>query len=223
MQALIVEDEELVRELLASILLKEFEFSAVDEAADGEAAWKQFQEGEYEFVVLDLLLPTLDGLTLARRILEAQPKTRILVLSSECDDYTVRVVDNSGILGFVHKGEMTLEVLFEAFNEVSAGHTYYSVNAQERILKMWGDPQAYYKLLSSEEFEVLRAVAQGHDNRQIANNLGTEVGIVERHKQTMMQNLNLPDEAALVRFALEKGIVKSKGGLDWTKVSHRKQ
>ncbi|MGB0416997.1 MAG: response regulator [Coraliomargarita sp.] len=223
MNSLIVEDEELVRELLASILIKEFESKRVDEAGDGEAGWEQFQETDYDFVVLDLMLPKLDGLSLARRMLEAKPKTRILVLSSECDDYTIRVVHDCGILGFVHKPEMSLEVLFEAFNEVSAGYTFYSVNAQEKLTKMWGDPDAYYKLLSDREFQVVRMVAQGASYDAIGEKLGISAFTVRRHKHNAMQKLNVSDDASLLRFALEKGIVKSKGGLDWTTVSHRKQ
>lgn len=223
MNSLIVEDEELVRELLASILVKEFESERVDEAGDGEAGWEQFQREDYDFVVLDLMLPSLDGLSLARRMLAAKPEVRILVLSSECDDYTIRVVHDCGILGFVHKREMSLEVLFGAFNEVSAGYTFYSVNAQERLTNMWSDPDAYYKLLTDREFQVLRMVAQGMSYEQIGEQLAISAFTVRRHKHNAMKKLDIGDDAGLVRFALDKGIVKYKGGLDWTDVSHRKQ
>lgn len=223
MNSLIVEDEELVRELLASILIKEFDSMVVDEAGDGESGWERFQEGEHGFVVLDLMLPKLDGLSLARRILELNPETRILVLSSECDDYTMRVVHDCGILGFVHKQEMSLEVLFEAFNEVSAGYTYYSVNAQEKLTDMWSDPDAYYKLLSDREFQVVRMVAQGFSYEEIGEALDISAFTVRRHKHNSMKKLDIKDEASLLRFALDKGIIKSKGGLDWTDVSHRRQ
>lgn len=90
MRALIVEDEELVRELLASILIREFDFNEVVEAGDGEAGWEMFQQKPFDFVVLDLMLPQLDGLTLASRMLKAAPHSRILALSSECDEYSVK-------------------------------------------------------------------------------------------------------------------------------------
>ena len=78
MKALIVEDEELVRELLASVVTREFEFDAVKEAGDGEAAWALFEQEAFDFVVMDLMLPKLDGLSLARRMLEVNPDIRIL-------------------------------------------------------------------------------------------------------------------------------------------------
>jgi DNA-binding NarL/FixJ family response regulator len=172
MKALIVEDEELVRELLASVVSREFEFNYVKEASDGESAWGLFQIEKFDFVVLDLMLPKLDGLSLARRILQVAPDVRILALSSECDDYTIREVTRSGILGFVHKQEMSLETLFTAFNDVSAGEIYYSANAQKIIAGMWKDPDAYYKVLSDRELQVLRLIAQGHDHVSAGEILG---------------------------------------------------
>jgi DNA-binding NarL/FixJ family response regulator len=223
MKALIVEDEELVRELLASVVSREFEFNYVKEASDGESAWGLFQIEKFDFVVLDLMLPKLDGLSLARRILQVAPDVRILALSSECDDYTIREVTRSGILGFVHKQEMSLETLFAAFNDVSAGEIYYSANAQKIIAGMWKDPDAYYKVLSDRELQVLRLIAQGHDHVSAGEILGISEFTIRRHKHNVMKRLNISDEASLVRFAFEKGVVKSKGGLDWTAVSHKKQ
>jgi len=216
MRALIVEDEDLVRELLASILIREFDFKEVIEAGDGESALEYFNQELFDFVVLDLMLPRLDGLTLARKMLEADANMRILALSSECDEYTVREVNKSGILGFVDKREMTFEVLFAAFNEVVAGHVYYSVNAQNVITRLWEDPKAYYKILSDREFQVLRSVAQGKSRDTIAENLGISAFTVRRHMHNAMKKLELGDEASILRFALDKGIVKHKGGLDWT-------
>jgi DNA-binding NarL/FixJ family response regulator len=222
MKALIVEDEELVRELLASVVRREFGFDHVVEAGDGEAAWELFQQETFDFVVLDLMLPKLDGLSLARRMLDLNPDIRILALSSECDDYTLREVNRSGILGFVDKQEMTLEMLFAAFHDVSAGEVYYSENAQQIITGMWQDPDAYYKILSDREFQVLRLVAQGHDQVSVGKKLGISEFTARRHKHNTMKKLNLSDEASLVRFALETGVVKFKGGLDWTEVTHQK-
>ncbi|MEM7791729.1 MAG: response regulator transcription factor, partial [Verrucomicrobiota bacterium] len=97
MKALIIEDEALVRELLASVLIREFDFKDVSEAGAGEAGWELYQKDVYDFVVLDLMLPELDGISLSRRILDHNPGARILALSSECDDYTSREVNRSGI------------------------------------------------------------------------------------------------------------------------------
>jgi DNA-binding NarL/FixJ family response regulator len=220
-RALIVEDEELVRELLASVLLREFEFDTVSEHGDGLAGREDFEALEYDFVVLDLMLPHFDGLSLARWILARSPGTRILALSSECDDYTIREVNRSGILGFVHKQEMSLEIIFDAFNEVSAGHVYYSTTAQRKIEQMWQDPDAYYKILNEQELRLVRAVALGHSHQLISSRLGVQSATVKRRERNVLQKLNLSNQAGLVRFALDRGIVKFKGGLDWSDLAER--
>jgi DNA-binding NarL/FixJ family response regulator len=217
-RALIVEDEELVRELLASVLHREFEFDTVSEAGDGLAGQQAFEAMDYDFVVLDLMLPHLDGLSLARWILQRSPGTRILALSSECDDYTIREVNRSGILGFVHKQEMTLEVIFTAFNEVSAGHVYYSTAAQKKIEHLWQDPDAYYKILTEKELHLVRSVALGLSHDAIAAQLGVQASTVKRRERNVLQKLNVGDRSGLMRFALDRGIVKYKGGLDWTRL-----
>ena len=216
MKALVVEDEALIRELFASILGGEFEFAHVDEAQDGATGWELFQAHRYDFVALDLLLPKLDGLSLATRMLELRPSTRILILSSECDDYTIREATHRGVLGFVDKTEMSLEVLFAAFNNVTAGDGYFSFNAQQVIAKLWQDPQAYYKLLSPRELQVIRLIAKGYDAEQSAQVLRIQSSTVRRHKSNVMKKLQVRDEACLVRYALQIGMIKFKSGLDWT-------
>jgi DNA-binding NarL/FixJ family response regulator len=102
------------------------------------------------------------------------------------------------------------------------GEVYYSEHAQKIITDMWEDPNAYYKLLSDRELQVIRLIAQGHDYVDAGKELNISEFTVRRHKHNAMKRLNLSDEASLVRFAFEKGVVKSKGGLDWTEVSHQK-
>lgn len=216
MKVLIVEDEELVRELLLTVAEREFDFSLVEGASNGIRALKLFSEVKFDFIVLDLLLPQMDGLTVARQVLSENPDTRILAISSECDDYTVREVNEAGILGFVDKGELSVEMLIDAFEKVSTGHVFYSSNVYRHILKMTDDPQVYYKLLSQRELQVVRAIANGQDRDSIAEELEISAFTVRRHKHNAMQKLNIGDEASLTRFALETGMIKNKGGLNWT-------
>ena len=216
MRVLVVEDEELVRELLKAVAEREFDFEEVQGASNGIRALKLFSEGVFDFVVLDLLLPQMDGLTVAQNILRDYPDTCILAISSECDDYTVAQVIDVGILGFVDKGELSVEMLFDAFQKVSTGHVFYSSNVHRQILRMGDNPLVYYKLLSQREMQVVRAVANGQDKESIAEELEISVFTVRRHKHNAMRKLNISDEARLTRFALETGMIKNKGGLNWT-------
>ncbi|MDQ8196205.1 response regulator transcription factor [Coraliomargarita sp. SDUM461004] len=131
MKALVVEDEGLTRDLLSSLLKREFDFDEIAQASDGDEAWQLFLGDEYTFIMIDLIIPKLDGLKLARRILEHDRGQKIIVLSSECDDYTVKEVSRSGIFGYIDKPGMSEFVLLEAIRTVEqsryAARVYFKV------------------------------------------------------------------------------------------------
>jgi len=216
MRALVVEDEKFARDYLAEILMDDFDFDEVVLAEDGEQGWEKYKRQAFDFIVIDLILPKLDGLKLAGRILKSGRVQRILALSGECDDFTVREVTRSGILGFIHKKEMSREVLEEAFRNVFAGRVYYSNNAKDVIGRLRNDSNAFYRLLTDRELEVLRFIAQHRTDEQIAEELNLSKFTVKRHRQNAMKKLNLKNESSIVHFALEKGIIKHRGGLDWS-------
>lgn len=83
------------------------------------------------------------------------------------------------------------------------------------------DPEAYYKVLSEREFQILRAIAMGQGRDEIAGDIGISAFTVRRHRHNAMKKLGISDEASLLRFALQKGIIKNKGGLNWTVEGHR--
>lgn len=216
MKALIVEDEGLARKYLSSVLDREFQFEAVAEAADGELGWELFQSDYYQFVVIDLILPKLDGLKLIKRIFETRSSQRILVLSSECDDYSVKEVCRLGILGFVDKPKMTEEILLEAIRTVLDGRIYMSPEARTVLNRVGEDTDAYYKVLTDRELEVLRLLAQCNSEEEIGQQLNISAFTARRHRLNIKAKLDMRSDAELVQYALNKGIVKHKGGLDWT-------
>ncbi|MDQ8195427.1 response regulator transcription factor [Coraliomargarita sp. SDUM461004] len=216
MKALIVEDEKFVREYLSSLLQNEFDFDEIVQAVDGEAGWELFEQQSFQFIILDLLLPKLDGIQLAKRILERGRGHRVLAISSECDDFTVREVTRSGILGFVSKKDMSEGIMNQAFTEIFDGHVYYSSSVLEVLERVRNDPDAYYKVLSRRELQVLRYIAQRKTHEEIASELGLSDFTIKRHRHNAMKKLNLKNESSLLHFALDKGILKHKGGLDWS-------
>jgi DNA-binding NarL/FixJ family response regulator len=216
MKALIIEDEKFVREYLTSLLLNEFDFAEVVQAEDGELGWELFEAQSFQIIILDLLLPKLDGIKLAKRILEQGRGHRILAISSECDDFTVREVSRSGILGFVSKRDMSHEIINEALSEVCEGHVYYSFSVLAVLERVRNDPEAYFKVLSPRELQILRAIAQRKSHEEIAEELSLSDFTVKRHRHNAMKKLNLKNESSLLHFALDKGILKHKSGLDWS-------
>lgn len=216
MKALVVEDEGFTREYLATLLRKEYAFGEVIEASDGATAWEIFGKNDFNFIILDLLVPEIDGIRLAKRILEAHRPQRILALSSECDDYTFREVSRSGILGYLCKQDITREVMDQALRKVLSGHVFYSKSVREVMERLQSDSDAYYKVLSDRELHVLRAVAKNKTNEAIAKELDLSPYTVRRHRYNVMQKLGLKNESCLLHFALDKGIMKHKSGLDWS-------
>ena len=216
MKALIVEDEKFASEYLSEILLKEFNFEQVVQAEDGEQGWDLYQKHEFSFIVLDLVLPKLDGIKLADRILKCGRGQRILALSGECDDYTVREVTISGILGFVQKKEMSRETLLDAFRHVFDGRVYYSESVRKIQERLWNDTDAYFRLLSGRELEVFRSIVKSKSDEVIAKELGLSKFTVRRHRHNAMKKLNVKNESGMIRYALEKGIIKHRSGLDWS-------
>lgn len=206
----------LVCELLSNLVQREFGFDVLARAADGQAALKACLEQDVDLLIADLLLPKMDGIELSRRLLEVKPQVRILAISSECDDYTTQQVYSSGILGFVDKNEMNVETLREALDHVAEGRSFYSSSAQRIIRKMKASPEAYYKIFTDREMQVVRLIAEGKNHEAAAKILGISALTIRRHKHNAMRKIDVHNEVELLRYAMQRGIVKSKSGLDWT-------
>ncbi|MDQ8206086.1 response regulator transcription factor [Coraliomargarita sp. SDUM461003] len=216
MNALIVEDEGLTRNLLSGLLRREFDFDEIVQAADGDEAWELFLGDEFTFIMIDLIIPKLDGLSLARKILEHGRGKKIIVLSSECDDYTVKEVSRSGIFGYIDKPGMSEFVLLEAIRTVLQGRIYMSAAVRKVMDRIAVDPDAYYKVLSDREMVVLRLLSKCETDESIAQELDISPFTVRRHRLNIMNKLNLKSVAQLIRYALDQGIVKHKSGLGWS-------
>lgn len=216
MKALIVEDEGLTREYLTTLLEREFEFDEVLQAADGEEALELCLANEIKFFMIDLIIPKLDGVKLAHRILEHGQGKMILALSSECDDFTFKEVYYSRILGYIDKLAMTEAILIEAIQVVLSGRVYLSADVRKVMDRLGEDSDAYYKILSDRELQVLRLLAKCRTDEGIGEELGISPYTARRHRVNVMNKLNLETVAQLVQYALDKGIIKHKGGIGWT-------
>lgn len=216
MKALIVEDEGLTRGYLAGLLERAFNFDEVTRAVDGEQAWELYQSDEFVLIMIDLVIPKLDGLKLARRILDHGRGQKIIALSSECDDFTVKEVNQSGIFGFIDKPSMSEAVLLEAIETVLQGRIYMSAAVRKVMDRLAEDSGAYFKILSDRELQVLRLLSKCETDEAIGQELKISPFTARRHRLNIMSKLNLKSVAHLMQYALDKGIVKHKGGLGWS-------
>jgi DNA-binding NarL/FixJ family response regulator len=212
---LVAEDHAVVREGLKSLLQLCPDFNVVGEAANGNQAVALAGQLQPDVIVMDIAMPQLNGFEATRQIKVCAPKSKVLILSAHCDDEYVDHVSELGASGYVMK-QSTGQVLLHAVREVAAGRPYYSQPIQHRMAasqrraremgKPAGTPR---RSLTSREAQVLQLVAEGAANKQIAVQLGISIKTVEKHRQQLMDKLNIHDTAGLTRHAIAAGIIES--------------
>jgi DNA-binding NarL/FixJ family response regulator len=212
---LLAEDHTVVRQGLRSLLTAEPDIDVVGEAANGRQAVQMAQQLKPDVVLMDISMPQLNGLEATRQIMSEGIPTRMLILSSYADDEYVHQLTEAGASGYLVKQTAAGE-LIKAVREVSKGNAYFSPSILKRLLEFYresyvkGRPQRQQsEQLTSREQEVLQLVAEGHVNKQIASALGLSIKTVEKHRQQLMDKLNLHDIAGLTRYAIAHGVVES--------------
>jgi len=212
---LLAEDHMIVREGLLALLKLEADIQVVGEAENGRQAVSMASTLQPDVVVMDIAMPLLNGMEATRQILHARPATKVLILSAHSDDAYVEEVMALGAAGYLIK-QTASHVLPEAIREVSKGRPFFSPVISrrrfhhQRKAKAMGDlPKKNASHLTSREMEVLQLIAEGKANKQTANELNISIKTVEKHRQKVMEKLNIHDTASLVRYAISAGIIES--------------
>ena len=212
---LLAEDHTVVREGLRILLEAEGDIQVVGEAETGRQAVALAQKLRPAVIVMDIAMPLLNGLEATRQILKAVPRTRVLILSAHGDDAYVEQVTALGAAGYLLK-QTSAHVLSQAVREVHKGNTFFSPAIARSRRPQWSaspdqEKQVQKKgvRLSSREAEVLQLIAEGQANKQVAAELGISVKTVEKHRQRLMEKLNIHDTAGLTRHAIAAGIIES--------------
>jgi DNA-binding NarL/FixJ family response regulator len=209
-RVVIADDHAILRDGLRSLIEAQPGLQVVGEAADGHDAWQRARELTPDVLLLDLSMPGMSGADAAERIAADCPRVRVLVLTMhEERGYVTRLL-RTGAAGYVLKRTASAE-LVRAIRAVAAGGTYVDpslagallAEPASRVGRAAGADGAAE--LSAREAEVLRLVAHGHSNKEIAAALEIGVKTVETHKANGMAKLGVSNRAALVRFALDAG------------------
>ena len=206
---LIVDDHTLVRSGLRLLLEAEPDVTVDDEAGDAEQAIRLARLHKPDVVLLDVVMPGRSGLEAAPEILEAAPKAKILVLSMQDDPSYVRQAFSAGATGYLLK-EAADDELVQAVRDVAAGGRYVHPTLGARLAAAEAEERARAEAdpLSEREREVLRLLALGHTNQEIAKLLFISVRTAETHRAHVMQKLRLSTRAELVRHALHQGLLE---------------
>nr|HID13511.1 response regulator transcription factor [Anaerolineae bacterium] len=215
---LLADDHGVVREGIRSILSDYSEFAVVAEAEDGHQTVELAREVQPDAVILDLMLPGLDGLQVTRRLRQVQPGIKIVVLSARTELEVVDQVMATGADGYVSKARCT-EDLVNALRFVMKGKRFVSSGLGRRppvIEQGWADRSRGVGLLTSRERQVMSMVAAGLANKQIAHRLGISVHTVRNHRQRLMDKLDVHDTATLTRLALTWGVLDQMWTENWS-------
>jgi len=209
-RVLIVDDHAVVRSGLRRLLDAEPDIETVGEAPNADRAVFEALEGKPDVVLLDLMMPEKGGIEGMPALLQAVPEARVLVLSMQDDPRYVRAAFEAGASGYVLKEAADTEVV-AAIRAVSAGERYVHPALGAKLVEADAEERrrAEQDPLSEREREVLRLLALGHTNQEIAAQLFISVRTAETHRAHIMQKLSLSSRAELVRYALEHDLIES--------------
>jgi DNA-binding NarL/FixJ family response regulator len=214
-KTLLADDHTIVREGLHALLLADGGIQVVGQAHNGREAVDMALALRPDVVVMDIAMPLLNGLEATRQILSAAPKTKVLILSAHSDDAYIDRVIAVGAVGFLIK-QTSAQILAKAIHEIMAGNAFYSPLVSKRLRDHYGKAEIAGGLmvkkatgLTSRELEVIQLVAEGHANKQVAADLHISIKTVEKHRQHLMDKLNIHDTAGLTRYAIAQGIIES--------------
>ena len=207
-RVLIVDDHAVVRAGLRHVLDSEPDIETVGEAGDAREAVFEVRSRKPDVVLVDVVMPGQSGIDVTPQLLKESPQTRVLVLSMQDDPSYVRQAFSAGASGYVLK-EAAGSELVTAVREVARGGRYVHPELGARLVEADAKARAEAELdpLSDREREVLRLLALGHTNQEIAKKLYISVRTAETHRAHIMQKLRLTTRAELVRYALSRGLL----------------
>ncbi len=208
---LIADDHPLMREALRYAIEDEEDMQLVGEASNGEEAIQIAQQTTPDIILLDLLMPVLDGLSTINELITADPEVHILVFTSSQEEDKINSAVESGVLGYLNKDAPRKDLLY-AIREVSQGRAYLPPAIAARLLsrlrknKRMPQAEIMVEKLTPREMEVANWVGKGLTNRQIADALTLTEGTVRTHVHNILQKLNLQNRNQLILYALKENL-----------------
>ena len=207
---LIVDDHEVVRNGIRSYLETIKDFEVVGEAESGEKAIKMVSELIPDIVLLDLIMPGMDGVETTRQIKKISPRTQVVVLTSYHEDVHIFPALKAGAISYILK-DMKMEKLADALQRAVRHEVTLHPLVAERVLQnIRGDDSeepALFTELTERELDVLRLIAKGMTNSQIAENLVISENTVKGHVSNILSKLHLADRTQVAVYAWQRGIV----------------
>jgi DNA-binding NarL/FixJ family response regulator len=209
----LAEDHTILREGLRALLSADPKFKIVGEAADGRQAVRSVEKLGPDLVMMDLSMPRMTGMDAIREIKKRYPETKIIALTVHKTEEYLRTTLQAGADAYVLK-DATHDELLMAIENALKGKTYLSPGVSEKVIEGYLEgkksrlPSSTLGLLSPREREVLKLIAEGYKNKEIAADLCISLKTVEKHRANLMKKLDLHNAAALTAYAIEQGLVE---------------
>ena len=208
-RVLIAEDHQTVREGLELILNTQSDIEVVGEAGDGQAAVEMAKALNPDIVIMDVSMPRLNGLKATRELQRSLPNVKVLTLTRHNDDGYLQQLLRAGVSGYVLKQSPSTELL-QAIRAIAAGRQYLDSALTHRVVGSFVEKSnarnsAPQREPSERESEVLRLIAWGHSNKEIATRLDLSVKTVEVHKANAMRKLGMKSRIDIVQYAMLRG------------------
>ncbi|MBN1661502.1 MAG: response regulator transcription factor [Anaerolineae bacterium] len=207
-RVLVTEDHDIVRKGICALLVTEPQIEVVGEARDGSEAIRAVHSLHPDVILMDLVMPGIDGLEATRRIVAEQPDARVLVLTSFAGDDKLFPAIEAGALGYLLK-DSTPEDLVEAICQVYRGESSLDPAIARKVLLEFARPSHHataLSTLSSREEQVLRLVSQGYTNREIAQQLDIAEATVRTHVSGVLTKLKVSNRTQAALYALREGL-----------------
>lgn len=206
-RVVLADDHILVRQGLKSLLERE-KFQVVAEASDGQEVIRLAEAHHPDVAVVDISMPTMNGIDAARELARSCPKTKVILLTQHEEEQYIYEALEAKVKGYVLKSQVASD-LIHALQEVSRGGIYLSPGVSRAVIEAYhsksGKP---WDPLSSRERQVLQLIAEGRSTKDVASLLGISVKTAESHRSRLMQKLDIHETASLVRYAVRRGLVQ---------------
>ena len=206
-RVVLADDHALVRQGIKSVLEREG-LQVVAEASDGQEAIRQAKALAPDVVVMDIGMPTLNGMDAARELGRCCPKVKSILLTQHDEDQYVSEALSAGVKGYVLKSQVASD-LIQAIQQVLRGQVYLSPGISAAVMAaVQSKGQRPADPLTARERQVLQLIAEGKSTKDVASLLGVSVKTAESHRSRLMQKLDIHETASLVRYAVKRGLVQ---------------
>ena len=211
-KVVVIEDQTILRDLICQLVEGYPSMEVIGQSGDGAEGYDLCLEHTPDLVILDIMLPNLNGSEVLRRLKTKNPRSNILIFSAAASNGMVNRLLKLGVTGYIEK-DSGLEELEKAIALVADGRSYFSPRIVEimRELMVSGGEDDSLDSLTSREREIIQLIAESFSNKEIAAKLGMSVRTADTHRTNIMRKLNLHDVAALTRWAIANQLVNPAG------------